>query len=196
MSFEICYAGNSNQYKVAASTPERKGDEFYDKMDALANEIKKLKTEEENIFPIEDKVEEMQELCREYFDDFDYINEGFGEIDYGDGYEEFNSDGRITVDGEQIDMGNEWKVAYEKHKSEPHELRMKLTKQDWCVIYYVQWKSAWSETIEEGEFDKEKLNWKDSMVHYGDTPIIEDIAGREHKEDSIYLLVDGESHDF
>ena len=78
-----------------------------------------LKTEEENIFPIEDKVEEMQELCREYFDDFDYINEGFGEIDYGDGYEEFNSDGRITVDGEQIDMGDEWKVAYENTKVSP-----------------------------------------------------------------------------
>ncbi len=195
MSFEIVYSGNSSQYKVAASTPERKGDEFYDQMDVLANEIKKLKTEEENIFPIEDKVEEMLELCREYFDDEAKID-GFGEIDYGDGYEEFQSEGRIEVDGEKIDMGDEWKDAYEKHKSEPHELHMKLEKQDWCVVYYVGWSSAWAETIDEDKFDKEKLNWKNSMVHYGDTPIKEDIAGREHMEDSIYLLVNGESHDF
>ena len=73
---------------------------------------------------------------------------------------------------------------------------MKLTKQDWCVIYYVQWKSAWSETIEEDEFDKEKLNWKDSMVYYGDIPIIEDIAGRRPIDESIFLLVNGEEHDF
>ena len=196
MSFEICYAGSSTQYKVAASTPERKGDEFYDKMDALANDIKKLKTEEENVFPIEDKVEEMQELCREYFYDFDYQNEGFGEIDYGDGYEEFQSEGEIRVDGEKINMGKNWEIAWRDQKSEFRDLHMKLEKQDWCVIYYVQWKSAWSETIEEGEFDKEKLNWKDSMVHYGDTPIIEDIAGRRPIDESIYLLVDGESHDF
>lgn len=184
MTFEITYSGSSVQYKVAASTPERKGDEFYDKMDSLSSrgQIQLLDL--------------MLDRCREYFDDFDYQNEGFGEIDFGDGYEEFNSDGRIAVDGEEIDMGDEWKDAYEQHKSEPLELRMKLTKQNWSVVYYVQWKSSWSATIEEDKFDKEKLHWKNSMVYYGDTPIEEDIAGRRPIAEEIYLLFNGEEHSF
>ena len=184
MAFEICYSGSSVEYKVAASTPDRKGDKFYDKMDSLASrgQIQLLDL--------------MLDKCREYFDDFDYINEGWGEIDYGDGYEEFNSDGRIDVDGEDIDMGDDWKDAYEKHTSEPYDLRMKLTKQSWSIVYYVQWKSAWSATIEEDEFDKKKLNWKNSVVHYGDIPINEDIAGRRPIAEEKYLIFNGEEHSF
>ena len=237
MSFEICYSGSSTQYKVAASTPERKGEEFYDKMDALAKEYKQLnegsESEKEEAVDIateavkkalsekypdgrfeflyldaegiednsadkkqEAKAAEIQKLCREYFDNFDYQNEGFGEIDGGDGYEEFDSDGRLDVDGKEIDMGDDWQDAYENQDCEFSKLKDELIEKDWCVTYYVQWKSSWSATIEEGEFDKEKLNWKNSMVHYGDTPINEDIAGRRPIDEGIELNVCGHVYDF
>ena len=234
MSFEICYTGSSVQYKVAASG--RKGDEFYDKMDALAKEYISLTKGSEEIrekiadvireagekilsekYPDgqyeidcwdgdcitdnflekkqEAKAEELLVLCREYFTDEAKV-EGFGEIDGGDGYEEFNTDGEISVDGEDLDMGSDWEEAYENHECEFTAQKDELTEQDWCVTYYVQWKSAWSLTIEEGEFDKEKLNWKNSMVHYGDEPINEDIAGRRPIDESIELVVGGNCYDF
>jgi hypothetical protein len=236
MSFEVCYSGSSTQYRVAASTPERKGDEFYDKMDALAKEYNQLKEgadgekeeavniateavkkalsekypdgrfelsylEEDGIEDnsgdknLEAKAEEMLELCREYFTNEAKV-EGFGELGDGDGNEEFNSDGRITVDGEQIDMGKDWTWDYEHHECKFTEEREELRERDWCVSYYVGWKSSWSETIEEDKFDKEKLNWKNSIVHYGDTPIDNDIAGRRCTEESIELEVGGHVYDF
>ena len=43
MSFEISYTGDATTFMGCASDPNQKGDEFFDKMDALANEIKQLK---------------------------------------------------------------------------------------------------------------------------------------------------------
>ena len=102
MSFEVSYTGEALTMKGCASNPEMKGDEFYDKMDAIANEIKQLKKKRDK----KKKVEKMLELCREYFDDEVKI-EGFGPVDY-----EFqNIDGRIEVDGEEIKMGKRWENA-------------------------------------------------------------------------------------
>ena len=236
MSFEVCYTGDATTYMVAASTPERKGDEFYDKMDALSKEYKQLTTDSEAIrekmvdavkeagnkvlsdkYPDgqyeidyfdgdciadnslekkqEAKAEEMLELCREYFTDEAKI-EGFGEIDGGDGFEMFNSSGEIDVDGKDIDMGEGWDDAFEEHESEPYDLWMKLQEQDWHVLYYVQNKSSWSATIEEDEFDKEKLHWKNSKVYYGDTPIENDEGGARPVAENISLIVGKGEYDF
>ena len=246
MAFEIGYEGSSSEYKVAATTlnladdfpdrerviKSREGDEFYDKMDALVKEGRKIHEESYEMrekvsdiaraagekaiakkYPdgqyetlqgvdviidnsLEEKLEavaeKMKELCSEYFTDEAKID-GFGDIDYGDGYESFNSHGRIDVDGQDIDMGDGWEDAFDDHirkgESEVADQHSKLLDQDWYVEYSVGWKSAWSVTIEEGEFDKEKLHWKNSKVYYGDTPIDEDIAGKRPTEESIYLAV-------
>ena len=181
MTFEVSYTGDATTIKGCASNPEMKGDEFYDKMDALANEIKQLKKKRDK----KKKVEEMLELCREYFDDEAKI-EGFGPVDY-----EFqNSDGRIEVDGEEIKMGKRWENAEWKQDSQYSDAFNKLFEQDWVVIYYVQNKGVWVANIEEDEFDKKKLNWKDSMVHYGDIPLDDEISGRRPIDETISLRVE------
>lgn len=237
MTFEISYRGDVNTFKVAASTPTRKGDEFYDKMDALTKEYKQLKEEAEgekeeaiNIaeeavikalsekYPdgryglsyldedgitytkLEAKWKEMLDFCSKYFEDGEAQIEG-GMLDYEGfsgmlNYEVFNSGGRIDVDGEDIDMGDYWEYACEYQECEFSEKREELRKQDWCVSYYVRWMSDWSATIEEDEFDKEKLHWKNSKVHYGDTPIIEQIAGRRCTEKHMEIKVCGDVYEF
>ena len=173
MPFQVCYTGDASTINVYSSTPRTKGDEFYDKMDALMSKGPK-------------KLEEMLELCKEYFEDGVAKDEG-GIVDY----EEFNSWSDISVDDEKIDMGAGWNLACKKQKSEPaNEHKNLIKKNGWCVVYTVQNKRAWEADIDEGEFDKEKLNWKDSMVHYGDTPIDEDIAGRRPIAEEICLSVD------
>ena len=190
MGFEVSYTGYATTFKGCASDPNQKGDEFYDKMDALANEIKQLKKKRDQ----KEKVEEMVELCRKYFDDFDYQNEGFGSLDF----EAQNYSGDLEVDGEKIKMGKRWEDAERKQESKYKDELNRLCGQDWSVIYYVQNKGVWVANIEEGEFDKKKLNWKDSMVHYGDTPLDDEISGRRPIDESIYLRVgrNGDPHYF
>ena len=129
----------------------------------------------------------MLELCREYFDDEAKI-EGFGPVDY----ESQNSSGRIAVDGEEIKMGKRWENAEWKHESKHYDAFNKLFLQDWVVIYNIQNKGVWVANIEEDEFDKKKLNWKDNMVHYGDTPLNDEISGRRPIDETIYLRVNEE----
>ncbi len=131
----------------------------------------------------EAKEEKMRELCREYFEDGEAKTEG-NDFDY----EGFNDSGTISVDDEDLDMGSDWTDAFEDHENEPGRKQMELQEQNWCVIYTIQSKSVWKAVIEEDEFDKEKLNWKDGVVHYGDTPINEDIAGARPIAEEIYLM--------
>ena len=173
MPFQVSYSGSASTINVYSSTPNTKGDEFYDKMDALMSKGK-------------DKLEEMLELCREYFEDGEAKEEG-GMVDY----EAQDSYGDISVDDEEIDMGAGWNLACKRQKSEPaNEHSTLLKKNGWCVVYTVQNKGVWVADIEEGEFDKEKLNWKDSMVHYGDKPLDDEIAGRRPVSEEICLSVD------
>ena len=45
MPFKISYTGDATTYMVAADTPERKGDEFYERMNKLVSQKdKKLLT--------------------------------------------------------------------------------------------------------------------------------------------------------
>ena len=138
---------------------------------------------------LEAKAEEMLELCREFFTHEVKVEGGVFD------FEEQNTSGEISVDGEDLDMGDEWEDVFENQEDENSEEVEKLHSQDWCVSYYVQYKSSWSATIEEGEFDKKKLNWKNLMVHYGDNPINEDVAGARPIAEEIYLVVDGQTYD-
>ena len=183
MSFEVSYTGDATQFFGTASDPKQKGDEFYDQMDALANEYKQLQKKRDK----KKKAEEMLEICREYFDDEAKL-EGFGSLDY----EQQNDAGCIEVDGEKIKLGKRWENACWKQESVHKEENNRLCEQDWCVIYYVQNKGVWVANIEEDEFDKKKLNWKDNMVHYGDTPLNDEISGRRPIDETIYLRVNEE----
>ena len=183
MAFEICYIGNTTEWKVAAYTPERKGDEFYERMNKLESQKDKR------------LLDLILEDCEEYFDDEAKL-EGFGEIDYGDGYEEFNTYGRIEVDGKEIKMGKNWDIAFRNQESEFRDLHKKLKKQDWYVEYMVGWKGVWMAEIDEDEFDKKKLRWENSRIYYGDIPIEEEISGKQPKEEEIYLHIWGDNHDF
>ena len=183
MPFKISYTGDTTTYMVAADTPERKGDEFYERMNKLVSQKdKKL-------------LDLILEDCEEYFD-FDARIEGFGEIDYGDGYEEFNSYGEIEVDDKKIKMGKNWDLECRTHKSEPEELRKKLQKQDWSVTYVVQWKGCWELEVDEDKFDRKKLRWENSMIFYGDIPILDEVSGKRPISEEIYLTLFGEDHTF
>ena len=66
MPFEICYIGNTTEWKVAAYTPERKGDEFYERMNKLESQKDKR------------LLDLILEDCEEYFDDDAKIKFGDG----------------------------------------------------------------------------------------------------------------------
>ena len=180
MSFKISYTGDMTSYMVDAPTKENKDDEFYKRMNILAQ-----KSNDEEVFDL------MVQECEEYFD-FEARCEGFGELDY----EEFNSWSEISVDGEEIDMGEEWVIEADDHKSEFRDLHNKLRQADWYVEYYVQWKSHWEVEIDEDKFDRKKLHWKDSKVWYGDIPIDEDVSGQRPIAEEITLNWRGESRSF
>ena len=181
MAFKISYTGDMTSYMVDAPTPEKKKEEFYKNMNTLA----KYPEFEEKIFEL------MLEECAEYFD-FEARCEGFGEVDY----EEFNSYGRIEVDGEKIKTGAKWRKEEETHESEFRDAHSKLRESIWFVEYYVQWKSCWEVEIDEDKFDKEKLHWKDSKVWYGDIPIDEDVSGQRPIAEEITLNWRGERRSF
>ena len=88
MPFTVSYTGSTTEYRVAASTPENKEEDFYKRMNELSSN-KEL--DEEEILNL------MVQECEEYFD-FDKRIEGFGELDY----EEFNSYSDIEVDGKKM----------------------------------------------------------------------------------------------
>ena len=172
MPFKISYTGDMTSYMVAAPTKENKDDEFYKRMNILAQ-----KSDDDEVFDL------MVQECEEYFD-FDARCEGFGELDY----EEFNGYGKIEVEGMRGKIGgSRWRKEEEEHKSEFRDLHNKLREEDWYVEYYVQWKSVWEVEIDEDEFDIEKLHWKDSKVWYGDIPIDEDVAGQRPIAEEITL---------
>ena len=89
-------------------------------------------------------------------------------------------------------MGKRWENACWMQESQHKDEFSRLCRSDWCVIYYVQNKGVWVANIEEDEFDKKKLNWKDNMVHYGDTPLNDEISGRRPIDETIYLRVNEE----
>ena len=167
MPFTVSYTGSTTEYRVAAPTKDNKDEEFYQRMNALA----KNPEFDEEIMDL------MVEECEEVFEDDDALY-CFGDIDYGDGYEEFNSDGRIEVDGEEIDMGAEWVKEESNHKSEFRDLHEKLRSEVWSVEYYCQWKGVYELEVDEDKFDRKKLRWENSMIFYGDIPILDETSGR------------------
>jgi len=238
MSFEVCYTGSTTHYDLWGSSPRTKGDKFFDKMDALAKEYKKLNSdkeeavdeEKENAFKIanaaakkalsekypdgryeliyfdednienkflekgvDEKSDEIVKLCREYFTHEVKCEGGIGHLL---DYEEQDIHGEISVDNEDLEMSGEWyEDDYENQEDEITAKSDEIHEQDWCVLYYVQYKSAWVANIEEGEFDKKKLKWKDKVIHYGDNPVNEDVAGARPIAEEIYVVVDGQTYD-
>ena len=185
MSFKISYTGDTTEYRVAAPTRENKGEEFYKRMNTLAS----CEEFDEQIFDL------MVQECEEVFEDDDALY-CFGDIECGDGYEEFNSYGEIEVDGEEIDMGEEWVKEEENHKSEFRELHNKLRKEDWFVEYYCQWKGCWELEVDEDKFDRKKLRWENSMIFYGDIPILDEVSGKRPIAEDKVLNWFGEERSF
>ena len=185
MAFKISYTGSTTEYRVAAPTKENKNEEFYKIMNGFAKHPEFA----------QEIMDLMVEECEEVFEDGD-AHYCFGDIDYGDGYEEFNSYGTIEVDGERIKMGTKWKKEEEKHESEFRDLHNKFREALWYVEYYVQWKSCWEIEVDEDKFDKKKLRWENSRIFYGDEPITEDIAGRRPIAEDKVLFWRGESQSF
>ena len=185
MPFTVSYTGSTTEYRVAAPTKDNKDEEFYQRMNALA----KNPEFDEEIMDL------MVEECEEVFEDDDALY-CFGDIDYGDGYEEFNSYGEIAVDGEEIEMGKEWEKEEANHKSEFRDLHNKLRKEDWFVEYYCQCKGVYELEVDEDKFDRKKLRWENSRIFYGDEPIGEDIAGRRPIAEEKILYWKGEYRSF
>ena len=130
--FDISYTGEVRHRQIFYSTTwfGNGRDEFCKKMDSLAKEIKKLKTEEENIFPIQDKVEEMVAVVQKEFTQQE-MDEQWESGD--ENYSTHNSGGDLEVDGEKIELDKDFfGDDYEKWEK---ELRKKLDKKEWYVIY-------------------------------------------------------------
>ena len=182
MPFKISYTGDMTSWFVAAPTKANKDEEFYKRMNILAR-----KSDDEEVFDL------MVAECEEYFE-FDGREETCNALDY----EEFNSYSDIEVDGEEIDMGEEWVKEEANHKSEYRELHKKFQyMSSWYVEYYIQWKSCWEVEIDEDKFDRKKLHWKDSKIWYGDIPIDEDVSGQRAVAEEIILTTSsGNSRSF
>ena len=189
MSFELFYAGDLRSQEIFYSDPKNyispldKYDKFIQQMDALANEIKKLKTEEENIFPIEDKQEEMVALVQKEFSQ-QVLDEC---CDSGEeNYYIHDSSGRLEVDDEEISIKDFFGDDYEKWEKERDE---RLDKLDWYLIHDVLNSGVhYTGRVEEGEFDKKKLTMKNNCFHYDDEPIIDpDGTDRVGTDLSLYV---------
>ena len=192
MTFEIFYAGEVSSQQIFYSDPKNyisplgKYDKFVQQMDALAKEIKQLKTEEENTLPIEEKEEEMVALVQKEF-----TQKSLDEC-YESGEENYfihDDSGRLEVDDEKISIKDFFGDDYEKWEKERDE---RLGKLDWYIFYDVLDGGVHTtgEGLElEGEFDKKKLTMKDNCLHYDDEPIIDpDGTEREGTDLSLYVF--------
>ena len=161
-------------------------------MDALAKEIKQLKKEEENNLPIEEKQEEMVALVQKQF-----TQQGLDDCcESGEeNYYIHDSSGRLEVDDEEISIKDFFGDDYEKWEK---ELRKKLDKHDWYVIYsYVEsgdQEPKFDCDEREGEFDKKKLKMKNNCLHYDDLPFEAD--GQEWEKKKLELFVNTKGDKF
>ena len=172
MTFEITYTGECRNQQIFYSTVGYENpatEELCKKMDLLAKEIKKLKTEEENVFPIEDKVEEMVVVVQKHFTK--KVVHNLWE-DGDENYSTHNPAGKVKVDGEEIELDKDF--FGDDHEKWDKELRERLNKLDWHIIFYKTYEGFHNngdfDGIE-GEFDKKKIKLKDTCIYYDDESI-------------------------
>ena len=195
--FDIAYTGEVLHRQIFYSTTwfGNGRDEFCKKMDSLAKEIKKLKTEEENIFPIQDKQEEMVALVQKEFTQ-QVLDEMWEAGD--ENYSTHNSGGDLEVDGEKIDLDKDFfGVSYKKWEEKLHK---ELDKHKWYVIYSCVQSEDQEPEFEsderEGKFDKKKLTMKDNCLHYDDLAFECDFGVGDGEKKKLELFVNTKGDKF
>ena len=172
MTFQVTYTGDVLTRNIFYETPKNKGDEFTKKMNAIAKEIKKMQKAGENNLDIEERVfnenDGMASLVQKEFtiQVLDDCCDGGDEY-----YVTHDSEGRLEVDGEKIELDKDF---YDGNEEWEKALKERLDKLDWHVVYSMTYSGFhnngdWDGI--EGEFDKKKIKLKDTCIYYDDSPI-------------------------
>ena len=235
MSFEVTYSGDIQYIKVFYSTKKTReckyhGD-FYKRMDAIANDLKRMKKEldedsekaakiaknaanmalaerfgplryiiDEELWDedmvvgkmLDTKKEEMLALAQKTLNYEVLLEE--------DGAEEYNTHlegGKIAINGKNAELdtsrdGNFFGASYWDWDEAKLE---ELERLDWFVIWTQAESGTFRAKIEEGEFDKEKLNMKDNLLHYGDVSIDDTYYGKEKIDSQLEIYFGDETRE-
>ena len=92
---------------------------------------------------------------------------------------------KITAEVVSIDLKLKESYLHEKLRSEV-----------WSVEYYCQWKGVFELEVDEDKFDRKKLRWENSMIFYGDIPILDETSGRRPIAEEKILYWKGEYRSF
>ena len=231
MSFEVTYSGDIKYIKIFYSTQKSRTckyhGNFYTNMDAIANDLKRLKQElyedsekaakiakdaankalaerfgplryilddqlwdEDMIFGkmLDKKKDEMLALAQKTLNDEVLLEE--------DGAEKYNTHiegGILAVDGEVIDIdtSRNGKLFGDSYWDWDELKLEKLERLDWFVMSTQVETGKFRTIVEDRQFEKDKLQIKDNLLHYGDLSIDDDYYGKI-KIDSQYEIYFGD----
>ena len=235
MSFEVTYNGDIQYIKVFYSTEKTRAGkyygEFYNKMDTLARDLKRLKQElDEDIAKAAKIAKDAANMAlAERFGSLRYIidNELWDEdmivgkmldikkeemlalaqktLNYEvlreeDGAEEYRTHlegGRIAINGKkaELDTSRDGKLFGTSYWDWDEAKLEKLEKLDWFVIWTQAESGTFKAEIPEGEFDQEKLNMKDNLLHYGDLSIDDPYYGKEEIDSQLEIYFGDETRE-
>ena len=235
MSFEVTYSGDIQYIKVFYSTKKTREckyhGEFYKRMDAIANDLKRMKQEldedsekaakiaknaanmalaerfgalryiiaeelwDEDMIVgkmLDTKKEEMLALAQKTLNYEVLLEE--------DGAEEYNTHlegGKIAINGKkaELDTSRDGKFFGASYWDWDETKLEELERLDWFVIWTQAESGTFRAKIEEGEFDKEKLNMKDNLLHYGDVSIDDTYYGKEKIDSQLEIYFGDETRE-
>ena len=171
--------GGRNKFrrKYFYSTPETKGDEFYDKMDSLSEEVKELTKQ------IASKQEEMVNLVKESLSKDSPPQDEIKCMIYDGGEWELNGRNMEMQDNEEwCDFG----YAQHNFYSDCTDI---ADEKSWHVTYEWENEVEWSVEIDKGKgFQPSKLEWETDLANklnamkYDGTKMVEKDLGYGEKE--------------
>ena len=168
----LSYQVTKSDVKYYYSSPKTKGNDFYDKMDSLAEEIKEL------IKKIESKKDEMVELAKS-----NLTKESPAQDTFAD---EIGIDGKWKIDGQEIDMDENLIDALENFYSERDSAWLEPIDKcdennDWFISVDISKKTSYVVTPEDFVFHPNELRWEgnNTITYFGEKLVEKDLGRKE-----------------
>ncbi len=233
MSFEVTYSGDIQTVKVFYSTERTRNckyhQDFYKRMDLIANDLKRLKQEldedsekaakiakdaanmalaerfgslryiiDEDLWDedmivakiIDTKKEEMLALAQKTLN-----YEVLVEEDGAEQYKTHLEGGKIAVNGKkaELDTSRNGKLFGPSYWDWDEAKLEKLEKFDWFVIWKQVESGTFRAEVNEENFDIEKIQMKDNLLHYENLSIEDDYYGKEKIDSQLEIFFGDET---
>tara|TARA_B100000214_G_scaffold196501_2_gene142229 strand:- start:74 stop:805 length:732 start_codon:yes stop_codon:yes gene_type:complete len=235
MSFEVTYNGDIKYIKIFYSTNNTReckyhGD-FYKKMDAIANDLKRLKQEldedsekaakiakdaankalaerfgplryiiDEELWDEDMIIGKMLKTKKEEMLTLAQMTLNYDVLSEEDGAEEYKihlEGGKIAINGKNLELdtskdGNLFGACYWDWDEAKLE---RLENLDWFVIWTEAASGTFRAKVEEGEFNKEKINMKENLLHYDNLSIDDNFYGEEKIDSQLEIFFGDETRE-